>query len=332
MNRRDAGFSLVEMAISIAISAVLMLATYAVVASVIKGDEESRVRVELQLEAASAMRKISDLLKMAGPTGSVSAGWASGDYPVFAPDQAGGGFPMGYEFLNQTFPQISPTSNPVYNNAVAALAPAGDRDGYNGPSNEMAFQLPRPTPFYFPGAVPPGKSENPIDDTGVPVNLAGQVTWGVNATLYNYYSTSTAVPGASIALADRQADVYAIVLVPTTSWERDAGGVAVAGPNQLELREYSAAPKRFLIRRSVLAYNVERIVFASSKGNSVGAYYLTGGVGTEFQDSSLGINQLRVTLWMWKNDMNKKQRSQIQAFRAKQSMTVNLRSVGQNQN
>ncbi len=331
-NRARAGFSLVEMMISIAVSAVLMLATYAVVASVIKGDEESRVRVELQLEAASALRKISDLLKMTGPTGTVGTGWVSGNYPVFAADQAGGGFPAAYAFLNTTTYQTPPASGPnsVTNEVVARLAPATDTDGYYGPSNEIAFQLPRPSPWYYPASPPAGKSDNAVDDTGVPVNLTGQVTWGVTPALYSYYQTSPSVVGASTALADRQADVYAIVLVPTTSFEKDAAGVAVAGPNQLELREFSSAnsASRYLIRKTVLAYNVERITFSALSSST---YYLTGS-GTDFRDANLGMHQLKVTLWMWKNDMNKKNRSQIQAFRAKQSITVNLRSVGQNQN
>jgi prepilin-type N-terminal cleavage/methylation domain-containing protein len=324
-----AGFSLVEMMIALAISAVMMVATWLVVASIFKTDDDSRVRVELQLESAAALRRISDLLKMTGPSGSLTTGWVSGNYPVFGLDQAGGGFPAPYTFVNSTNYQTLPTgaSNPITNDAVGHLAPSTDTDGYYGASNEIAFQLPRPAPWYYPNPVPSGAVENPIDDTGVPVDLNGQVTWGISSSLYQYYGSGP-ITGAGTALADRQTDVYAIVLVPTTSLQRDPlTGLLLAGPNQLELREFSTAPNRYLIRRTVLAYNVERIAFASVTGSG---YYLTGSTSPDFQDATLGTNQLKVTLWMWKNDMNKKSSASISAFRVKSSIVINLRSTGEN--
>jgi len=333
--RRTAGFSLVEMMIALAISAVMMVATWLVVASIFKADDDSRIRVELQLESASALRRISDLLKMTGPTGSI-AGWVSGNYPVFAPDQNGGGFPAPYTFLNTASYQTAPPgATSITNDGVGHLAPSTDTDGYYGLSNEIAFKLPRPAPWYYPAAAPAGSIENPIDDTGVPVDLTGQVTWGISPSLYAYYSTSPAIPGAGTALADRQTDVYAIVLVPTLSQQTDpATGALLPGPNQLELREFSSAPNQFFIRKTVLAYNVERIVFAASQGNP---YYLTGSGSSDFHvpnpndlNTNLGPNQLKITLWMWKNDMNKKSSGTISAFRVKSSILVNLRSTGTN--
>ncbi|HZE96516.1 MAG TPA: prepilin-type N-terminal cleavage/methylation domain-containing protein [Planctomycetota bacterium] len=325
------GFSLVEMMIASCISVVLMVATWMVVSNMLKTDDDNRVRLELQLEAAQALRKISDLLKMTGPTGISTVAWAPGNYPVFALDTTPGSFPAGYTFVNLATYQTPPGGGvtTLWNDAVVHLAPSNDTDGYYGQSNEIAFQLPRPTPWYYPAAAPAGTVENPIDETGCPVDPNGVVTWGISPTLYSYYSTSPSVPGASPALADRQTDVYAIVLVPTASFEM-SGGATVAGPNQLELREFSALPNRYIIRRTVLAYNVERIVFASYVSSN---YYLTGGAGgSDFRDSSLGLNQLRVTLWMWKNNINNKNKQLINAYKAMQSITVNLRSVGQSQN
>jgi prepilin-type N-terminal cleavage/methylation domain-containing protein len=350
MKHRAGGFSLVELMITIAISAVLIVAVWAVVAAVVKTDDNSRIRVEMQLEAATALRKISDLLKMAGPTGNMNTGWTTGDYPVFAVDRMGGGFPSGYDFLNSTNPQSSPGGPAVTNDAVAHLAPVADAtnfatldpDRYYGTSNEIAFKLPRPGPWYAPGALPGGKQDNPTDMSGAPVDINGAVTWGVSSNLYQYYMGAYAGAGyipvvnPGTDTADRQTDVYAIVLVPTTSVEKDATGAMVAGPNQLELREYSSqySAQRFLIRRTVLAYNVERIVFKGPVASS--RYYLMGGVdpltGESFQDASLlGANQLSVTIWMWRNSLDRKSTQAVNAYRVKQSMTVNLRSVGQNQ-
>ena len=326
MKRRSGGFSLVEMMIALAISAVLIAATWGVVAAVVRGDEDSRIRVELQVQATTALRKISDLLKMAGPTGVVTGALGANDYPVFALDQAGGGFTGNNVFVNQTTYQTPPSgTNQINNDGVAHLPPSTNTDGYYGTSNEIAFKLPRPAPWYYPAAPPTNKTDNPLDNTGVPVDLAGNVTWGVTAGLYNYY---TAVGGGA-TVADRQADVYAIVLVPTTSFQKAAGGAAVAGANQLELREFSTSPNRYLIRKTVLATGVERIVFSAP----VSSYYLPGTdpiTGQVFQDATLGLNQLKVSIWMWRNDMNKTS-GVISAYRAMQSITVNLRSVGQNQ-
>lgn len=340
MRRKEGGFSLVEVMVAIIIGAIIMVATYAVVAAVIKGDEASRIRLQMQLDATTALRKISDLLKMAGPTGNVSVGLGANDYPVFAIDQTGGGFTGNNTFLNQTTYQIPPSGQPnqINNDGVAHLAPTTDTDGYYGTSNEIAFKLPRPTPWYAssdPNAV--GKPQNPLDNTGVPVDLSGNTTWGVSANLYSYYSGTypatvyTSPAGAGSSLADRQTDVYAIVLVPTTGTAKDPYGNLVAGPNQLELREFSTAPNRFLIRKTLLAMGVERITFT---GPAASPYYLTGTdplSGTAFQDASLGSNQLRVSIWMWRNDINKSSTAAISAYRVKQSITVNLRSVGQNQ-
>jgi hypothetical protein len=322
--------------------------------------------MELQLEATAALRKIADLLKMAGPTGTLSKGLGATDYPVFALDQAGGGFTGANTFINLATWQTVPgggASTTLTDDGVGHLAPVtavhGSDEGYYGTSNEIAFKLPRPAPWYLPqagptagaqgpapgGSIPSGvNSDNPIDITGAPVDATGAVTWGVTPNLYAYYMgyyTSPVYPpvtGAGSAIADRQTDVYAIVLVPTTTLQKDAYGNAVPGPNQLELREFSApnppaaTTGRYLIRRTILAVGVERILFTGPAGSS---YYLTGSdplfaTPPAFTDATLGQNQLGVTIWMWRNDMNKTSKA-ISAYRTKQSITVNLRSVGENQ-
>jgi prepilin-type N-terminal cleavage/methylation domain-containing protein len=343
MKHRAAGFSLVEVMITVAISAVLIIAVWAVVAAVVKTDDASRNRVEMQLEAATALRKISDLLKMAGPTGDVSKAPAAGDYPAFALDVDKGGFSPTYAFINDT---VALDSGVEFINDAGVhqapvpdpLSPASDPDGYYGPSNEIAFKIPRPAPWYTtslnapPGPLPAGRQDNPVDLTGAPVDINGAVTWGVTQNLYQFYLGAyggdgryVQPPSTGMATADRQTDVYAIVLVPVVA--------PTAGPNQLELREYSSqySAQRYLIRRTVLAYNVERILFQGPKGSP---YYLTGNdpaTGQPFVDASLGMNQLSITLWMWKNDINKTNSKAVSAYRVKQSTTVNLRSVGQNQ-
>lgn len=362
MKHRAAGFSLVEVMIVIAISAVLIVAVWMVIASVVQQDDNTRARLEMQLEAAGALRKISDLLKMAGPTGNVNAPALPTDYPVFALDQPGGGFGGQNLFINTCKLQSNPGGPPVTNDNVAHLAPVTtpanklvlDPDGYYGTSNEIAFKIPRPAPFYvWPGAPnglpnevprPPNfVTDNAVDNTGAPVDSTGAVTWGVTPNLYQYYMGSyngqagyVPCPNSGPATADRQTDVYAIVLVPTTTVQKDASGNPVAGPNQLELREYSSTysvtTPRSLIRKTILAYNVERIVFNFPL--LPGQYYpleIDPLTGDQFQDATLGMNQLRVTIWMWKNQIDKKASSQINAIRVMQSMTVNLRSVGSNQ-
>lgn len=337
MNRRRSGFSLIEVMIALAITAVIVVATYAVVASVVKTDDDSRIRVQLQTDATNALRKISDLLKMAGPTGNVGGPPGPSDYPVFALDQNGGGFTGNYAFINSCAPQtvVPGEPNPVTNDGVGHLAPVpvivgtttSDPEEYYGTSNEIAFQLPRPQPWYYPGPVPAGKQENAIDNTGVPVDLTGATTWGVSTNLFNYIQANF---GA--ATAQRQTDVYAIVLVPTASVQT-FNGVPVPGPNQLELREYSSnnGAGRTFIRKTILATGVERIRFTAPQGT---LYYLTGSdplTGKAFQSNLLqGLNQLNVTIWMWRNNVNAAS-MQINSYHAKASLTVNLRSVGQNQ-
>jgi prepilin-type N-terminal cleavage/methylation domain-containing protein len=327
MDRRRAGFSLVEIMIALAITAVIVGATYAVVAAVVKGDDDARIRVQLQMEATNALRKISDLLKMSGPTGSLAAAPGPNDYPIFALDQNGGAFTGNNAFINSCSPQtpVPGEPDPVTDDGVGHLAPPSDSEGYSGVSNEIAFKLPRPQPWYYPLSPPPGKIENPLDNTGVPVDLSGATTWGVSTNLFNYIQATF---GA--AQAQRQTDVYAIVLVPTVS-AQVANGVPVPGPNQLELREYSfdSGNGRKFIRKTVLATGVERILFSAPQGS---VYYQTGNdpvTGAPFQTAGLGQNQLQVTIWMWRNSINAN--LGINAYRAKATISVNLRSVGQNQ-
>src|SRR5579862_1748499 len=211
-------------------------ATTPQVATVVKTDDDSRIRMELQLEATAALRKIADLLKMAGPTGTLSAGLGPNDYPVFAIDQPGGGFTGANAFINLATWQTLPggTASPTLSDdAVGHLAPPtskyGSDDGYYGTSNEIAFKLPRPAPWYAPAgspvSAPPGPppngslpstvlTDNPVDLSGAPVDATGAVTWGVTPNLYSYYMGYYAgnpayppVSGAGSGVADRQTDV-----------------------------------------------------------------------------------------------------------------------------
>jgi prepilin-type N-terminal cleavage/methylation domain-containing protein len=75
---RRRGFSLVEIMIALAVMAVVLGATYAVLSASLQGDDALRARVDMQLEATNALKQVTALLK---ESGSPPAGDPNGIYP-----------------------------------------------------------------------------------------------------------------------------------------------------------------------------------------------------------------------------------------------------------
>src|SRR5579863_5907971 len=60
------GFTLVETMITILITSVVLLTTYAVLSAVIQGDDAVRTRVDMQLEASNALKTMVSFIKQSG--------------------------------------------------------------------------------------------------------------------------------------------------------------------------------------------------------------------------------------------------------------------------
>lgn len=106
--RRRAGFSLVEVLITVAISAILLGATFMVIFSVTRGDQALRLRADMQAEATRAIKQMTELLRQSGPI-DTNADWIStgngdmglGEFPVILDDtqmDSSGLLPPPYDF------------------------------------------------------------------------------------------------------------------------------------------------------------------------------------------------------------------------------------------
>lgn len=132
------GFSFIEIAITLVITATVMVAVFAVVFAAQKGDEALRVRVELQIEATRVLQELSSLMKTAGPVDANRNGiWDPGDYPVFTDD--GAPFPAAYA----SFADLNSVGPGGENSAAVHVLASMDVEGFGGPSNEIIFRLPR---------------------------------------------------------------------------------------------------------------------------------------------------------------------------------------------
>jgi hypothetical protein len=268
---RSRGISLLEVSITLAITAVLMVAVFAVVFSVQRGDETIRVRVDLQIEATRGMQELTSLLKTTGPVDLKRNGiWEPGDYPAFTDD--GTPFPPAYA----SFVDVNDVGPSGRNNAATHFIATPDSEGYGGLSNEILFRLPR------------------ANDGGQhPTDAKGEIEWGNDNV-----PTETAY--------------YAIVLVHNPASRQ----------NELQLREYNGT--KFgtqLLRKRVLATDVDRIQFMAQGNTALNVPTGFCRTGNGNYDPNLGLNQIRITMWFWKKDINGKD------VKLKQSSTVNLRSV-----
>ncbi|HXG60281.1 MAG TPA: prepilin-type N-terminal cleavage/methylation domain-containing protein [Planctomycetota bacterium] len=147
--RRDGGFTFLEAIIVLAITAVVVAGTYAVIVATVRGDENLRARMKLQLEAIRTLQELTSLLKTSGPADLNRNGIRDADEPpLFVQD--GNPWSGSLSALN--------TDNP----AVVYGSP--DPYGYGGRSVEMAFMLPGPA--------------DPSDPRGRPVGSDGFTRWG----------------------------------------------------------------------------------------------------------------------------------------------------------
>ncbi|MFN3485455.1 MAG: type II secretion system protein J [Planctomycetota bacterium] len=149
VRHREAGFTFLEAVIVLAITAVVVAGTYAVIIATVRGDENLRARMKLQLEAARALQELTSLIKTSGPSDlNFNMTRDPEEPPLFVRD--GDLWPGSYAALN------------LENPAVAYGTP--DRDGFGGRSIEMAFMLPGPADV--------------TDPRGRPVGIDGFIRWG----------------------------------------------------------------------------------------------------------------------------------------------------------
>ena len=150
---RRRGFTLIEVAIVVAISALIFSALFTVLNSAVSGDRALRVRVDLQLDAVRVLREVTEVLKNSGPIDLNSDGvFDPGDYPYIWTDGTSNTLPYSgfYGYLDGTNPGI-------VQQAVAA------HEGL-GASQEIAFRQPRD-----------------IDGDGRPTRVSdGTIEWGTD--------------------------------------------------------------------------------------------------------------------------------------------------------
>lgn len=147
--RRDAGFTFLEAVIVLAITAVVVAGTYAVIVATVRGDENLRARMKLQLEAVRTLQELTTLLKTSGPADLNRNGSRDTDEPpLFVRD---GDLWSGslYALNTDNPPVVYGTPGPY---------------GYGGRSIEIAFMLPGPA--------------DPSDPSGRPVGSDGFTRWG----------------------------------------------------------------------------------------------------------------------------------------------------------
>ncbi len=222
------GFTLLEVLIVAAVSAVVLAAVFTVLFTTVRQDEGLRVRMEMQIEAARAMKEITSLLKMSGPLDANRNLMfdPATDWPVFVTDElafeprppAGdplppGTFPAPLSEINveDTDPASArPALTPPYK-----LSLQDDVRDFpeNQPSVEIAFRLPED-----------------VDLDGYVTDSSGNIEWS--------------------------SDVYVICHEARSPVEWLENG------NVLELRRYDSTTWKLLERR-VLANWVERVLFES---------------------------------------------------------------------
>ena len=157
MRRRQAGFSLVEIVIVIAISAVIVVATFMVIFSVTHQNEVLAPKVKLQLEATRVLREMCALLKTSGPTEFIVPGttppqgdgvWQPGEYPAFANYVASAGlgnkWGPSYNFLNANCASVTPNA-PYTDPDIYPTYLLNVNGGLNTNCTEVAFRVPKTT-------------------------------------------------------------------------------------------------------------------------------------------------------------------------------------------
>src|SRR6266850_1269208 len=151
--RHRRGLTLIEVAITVAISTVIFSAIYTVLNSAVSGDRALRVRVDLQLDAVRTLREVTEVLKNSGPIDLNSNGtFDAGDYPYIWTDGVSNMSPYGgfYGYLDGTNPGI--------------VQQATSANEGLGASQEIAFRQPKD-----------------VDGDGRPTRVAdGAIEWGTD--------------------------------------------------------------------------------------------------------------------------------------------------------
>jgi hypothetical protein len=344
--------SLLEVAIVLAITAILLVATFSIVLAVTRGDESIRTRVELQLEATMILRQVCGLLKASGPQETIVPGsippvgngiFDPGEYPAFAAYNAGSTAPKWsgvYAFLNNPTPPPGASAAYPPNSVITPMVQLADLDVYPpvpiwfGP--DYGTQVPmlaasgNSTGPYTVGSIP-GTTANPRSTSGsgyASTNIV-EIAFRVPKSLGGA-PPPTDLPAPPIKLepvnlatgaVEWGTEVFVIALVPGLNYGLDAAGNQLGGyfGNELQLRMYNATTQTF-DKRIVLGRYVERILFEArilpaGIGGTPG-FYMPGNY-----DSTLGQNEMRVTIWLVKKDVNGK------LVKVKASNTFNFRSV-----
>jgi hypothetical protein len=337
--------SLIEVAIVLAITAILLVATFSIVLAVTRGDESIRTRVDLQLEATMMLRQVCALLKASGPQENIVPGsippvgdgvFQPGEYPAFATYTAGSTAPKWtgvYAFLNNPSPPPGASAGYPANSVITPLVPLTDVDVYppllQWSPADVGTQVPEQNASG--NSLPPFTCNRPTNIVPNPKVVGGQGLESTNIVEIAFRVPKslggapppTDLPAPPIKLepvnlatgaVEWGTEVFVIALVPGLNYGQ--GGYF---GNELQLRMYNATTQTF-DRKIVLGRYVERILFEArcSQASIAGlpGFYAPGNY-----DATLGQNEMRVTIWLVKADVNGK------LVKVKASNTFNFRSV-----
>jgi prepilin-type N-terminal cleavage/methylation domain-containing protein len=296
MSKRG-GFTLLEVLIAAAVSAVVLAAVFTVIFTTVRQDETLRVQMEMQIESARAMKEITSLLKQSGPVDvdRDNAFDPNVDWPIFATDVL--------KFDIEREPDDTSGTVPPGNFGTPLTDINTLRSGYHV-DPALSTGHPALTPPYKLSV----KNEDlPLGPTYFPENQASvEIAFKLPED-----ANGDGYPTNSTGGIEWSSDVYVICHEARSPVEWIENG------NVLELRRYTpqAGGGYALVSRTILAHWVERVLFESRNSS----FYQTGNY-----DPTLGVDQLRVTLWFRRNDVSRLREKQIAI---KQVGTVMFRSV-----
>lgn len=285
MKRSRAGFTLLEVLIAAAVSAVVFAAVFGVVFTAVRQDEQLRVQMELQLESTRALKDITSMLKMSGPIDANRNG-------VF---NAGDDWPIFAtdELEFEPRPKEGEESKIPPGNFAAPLTPINIGD--TNPDNLR------------PALTPPYKLTRKDDPVDFPENQAS-VEIAFRLPEDGASGAPDGYPTDANGGIEWSSDIYVICHEARSPVEWIENG------NVLELRRYDSTTWKLKERRT-LAHWVERVLIESKNAS----FYQTGNY-----DTSLGQDQLRITVWFRRNDVSRQRARQVTT---KVVSTVLFRSV-----
>jgi prepilin-type N-terminal cleavage/methylation domain-containing protein len=227
------GFTLVEILISVSISAILLGAAIMVVWGVTREDQALRMRTEMQTDATRALKEMTALLRRSGPIDS-NGNWSSvgnadaaDEFPFVVEDGAATALTGLYAFASNPamVRNTARAADPTDPLSVKLKTQRADQlDHGAGPSYELVFRTAKDD-----GAL----SDGGADDDELPINgSTGEIEWG------NAY--------------------HALVVVPAKG--QTAGASLPLLANELQHWSYDPAATTPLTVRT-LAVGVERVLF-----------------------------------------------------------------------